>query len=96
MAHPRILAVIRRHHLALAKLNRELAERESDDPETIEPCTLADGDEGPEESEPTDQVLKPWSLLTEGLLTPETMELAILIGRLTYWPVGLDEKGHEV
>jgi len=95
-SHPRILAIVRKYYLACDQLNREITRaRSSDLQETptyapAYPETDADTATSDEED---DLPMNPVILIGESLFTPETQDLANFVGKLTYWPIGIDENG---
>jgi hypothetical protein len=97
VAHPRVLAIVRKYYLACEQLNKEIYATWTSNPAETYPHRLADENDQEEIDEnPEDLPLNPVFLVGEALFTPGTKKLATDIGRLTYWPIGMDEKGNRV
>src|ERR1017187_4483534 len=101
-AHPRVIAIVRRYFLACVQLNLEIESKrrrpETGEAENVLPHRVcSDEQEENSDVEETDEEEEsPAVLLGEWLLTPETVDLADMVCRLSYWPVGLDEQGNTI
>jgi hypothetical protein len=100
-AHPWVIAVLHDFFLACDVLNRELrsAVPPPEPPvEDVTPHELVVGQarQAAPDTAAVDVEISPSLFLGEGLLTPATHDLARFIGKLTYWPVGLDDQGRYV
>ncbi len=94
-AHPRFLGVVRKYYLACHNLNQEIAAEMSSDQEGVRPhIPLSDASHDSDaETTEADAPINPAIFVGEGLFTEETRDLAEIIGKLTYWPIGMDETG---
>jgi hypothetical protein len=97
-AHPAILRVVRKYYLACDELNRQVARSSAQtDAQAIESvATYSLAANGRKAALEPDLPLSPGVLVGESLFTAQTRDLADIVGRLTYWPIGLDEKGRYV
>jgi hypothetical protein len=97
VAHPRILAIIRKYYFACDQLNKEIYATWTIEPDQIVPHHTANEIEQAEPDDETeDQPVNPVFLVGEALVSPATMALAVSILKLPYWPVGMDESGNRV
>ena len=95
--HPRILAIVRKYYLACHQLNQEVRWPFTTDPEDVEthiPAVVKREAEAVNEGR--DEPINPVIFVGELLATPETEDLLIIVGKLSYWPIGLDETGQFV
>jgi hypothetical protein len=97
-SHPAVLAVIRKYWLACDALNQQL-EREraglvrKPPPDVEHSIAVEDLDEEDEEEEEEDEDdVDPHLFVIESLVDGEHDELAEFLGKLTYWPIGLDDE----
>lgn len=94
--HPRMLAVVRHYFLECDRLNKAIeAAAPVDDPEAINVHEFAGGEE-PAPEEPEEFEMPPRIFVGEGLLSPETNDLAVYLMGMTVLPVGHDENGNYV
>ena len=105
IAHPRVIAVIRKYYFECERLNEEMseaAEEELEDLESEEPHHLPgeedyddqdEEDDDEDDEDDDDGAINPSLFLGEFLVNPETEDLAEFVGKLTYWPIGMDLEG---
>lgn len=94
-AHPRILGVVRKYFLACEELNQKVRASQASSPTPVVSFSLANDVSTHTEPE-EDLPLSPGVLVGESLFTASSEDLAKIVGRLSYWPVGLDEHGRFV
>jgi hypothetical protein len=92
-AHPRILSIVRKYYLACDRLNKELRLAHPMNPEEMNTYVALHAKVTSIPDEEGDLPINPIILVGESLFTEETKDLANIVGKLTYWPIGMDEKG---
>jgi hypothetical protein len=106
VAHPRVIAVLRKYYFECKRLNEEVSgeepETERDEAHSLpgeEDYDDEDEDDDDEDEDDDDgdgEVINPSVFLGEFLVGPETEDLADFVGKLTYWPIGMDFEGNLV
>src|SRR4029434_5701955 len=94
-SHPWVIAVIRKYWLACEALNETIEREGGPSAHPSEPeYFLADeetDDRTEEEASEEEEEIYPHVFVMEWLMTDEHDDLADFLGRLSYWPVGLDQ-----
>ena len=92
-AHPRILAIVRKYYLACDRLNKEIRSNRSIGIEVIKTYVPDVAGTEPDVDHELDQPINPVVLVGKSLFAEGTRDLADIIGKLTYWPIGMNDKG---
>jgi hypothetical protein len=92
--HPRIVAIVRKYHLACDRLNQETQRNLVEDREQGRPHAPDAARETPDED--TDLPINPAVFVGEMLISKETDDLAKIVDKFSYWPIGVDEQGARV
>ena len=92
-AHPRILGIVRKYFLACDALNQQVRARIAEQQQKGTLFSLADPEQAEEQP---DQPLSPGVLIEESLSTKGSYDLGKIVGRLSYWPIGVDAEGRFV
>jgi hypothetical protein len=93
-SHPRVLAVIRKYWLACDALNQALPSGagRTESPEPSYTLVLDEEAAPPAPAEADDTHFVDPHVFVSEWLTDDHEDLALFIGRLPYWPIGLDSQ----
>jgi hypothetical protein len=91
-AHPRVLAIVRKYYLACDGLNRQLRRKLEEDSRELVPH-FPDGERQSQDDESDDRPVNPAAFVGETLVSPDTADLAKIVAKLSYWPIGIDSTG---